>query len=105
MRGVIRGSEGTAVFAEQHLEAAAGIRQPMGDYATTHPGVRILEPPFMEIRQAVGTPRSRSAQTLTYLHTFVESLKAEGFIADALRRSGRRDARVAPPAGRASSLR
>lgn len=62
----------------------------MCDYVTAHPGLRVLESPFMEIRQAVGTPRSRSAETVTYLGTFVESLKAEGFIAAALQRSGRR---------------
>ena len=52
----------------------------------------------MEIQQAVGTTRSRSDQAIGFLHTFVEELKANGFIAGALDRSGRRDAAVAPPA-------
>lgn len=95
---VVRGSEGTSVFAEQQLEVAAGIRQPLTDYVATRSGLRILEPPFMEIQQAVGTTQAKSAETIDYLSRFVEHLKADGFVADALERSGRRDARVAPPA-------
>jgi polar amino acid transport system substrate-binding protein len=95
---VVRGSEGTSVFAEQQLEVAAGIRQPVVDFVAAHPGTRLLEPRFMEIQQAVGTSRSRSEEAVGFLHTFVEELKASGFIAGALDRSGRRDASVAPPA-------
>jgi polar amino acid transport system substrate-binding protein len=95
---VVRGSEGTSVFAEEQLEVAAGIRQPVAEFVATHPGTRLLEPCFMEIQQAVGTTRSRSEEAVGYLHTFVEELKATGFVADALDRSGRRDATVAPPA-------
>ena len=95
---VIRGSEGTSVFTEQQLEVAAGIRQPVVDFTASHPGTRLLEPRFMEIEQAVGTARSRSDQTIQFLHAFVEELKANGFVARALDRSGRRDAAVAPPA-------
>ena len=95
---VVRGSEGTAVFTERQLEVAAGIRQPVVDFVAAHPGTRLLEPRFMEIQQAVGTPRSRSDRAVRYLHTFIEELKDTGFIARALDRSGRRDATVAPPA-------
>ncbi len=93
---VVRGAEGTTVFADERLEAGAGIRQPVLDFAATRLDLRVLEPAFMEIQQAVGTTRSRSADTITFLRAFVEGLKADGFIADALARSGRRDARVAP---------
>lgn len=94
----VRGKEGVTVFLEQQLEAAAGIRQPMGDFAAAHDAVRLLEPGFMEIQQAVGTARSRSDETIRFLREFVEELRSEGFIAEALRRSGRGDATVAPPA-------
>lgn len=94
---VVRGKEGVAVFSEQQLEVAAGIRQPMEDFASAHGAVRLLEPRFMEIRQAVGTPRSRSDETIRFLREFVEQLKSEGFIAEALHRAGRNDAIVAPP--------
>jgi polar amino acid transport system substrate-binding protein len=95
---VVRGSEGTTVFAEQELDVAAGIRQPVADFVAAHPGTRLLEPRFMEIAQAVGTTRSRSDRTVGFLRTFVEDLKTDGFIAAALERSGRGDAMVAPPA-------
>ena len=52
----------------------------------------------MEIRQAVGTTKTRSAETVAYLHDVVEELKANGFVADALIRSGQADASVAPSA-------
>jgi polar amino acid transport system substrate-binding protein len=96
---VVRGSEGTAVFAEQGLDVAAGIRQPVTDFAATRPGLRVLEPRFMEIQQAVGTTRARSEETVAFLRSFVEEHKADGFVAASLRRSGRTDAAVAPPAG------
>jgi len=97
---IVRGAEGTAVFVDQQLEAGAGIRQPVLDLVATHPGLRVLEPTFMEIRQAVGTARSKHQETKDFLYRFVEDLKADGFIADSLARSGRRDAKVAPLAPR-----
>jgi polar amino acid transport system substrate-binding protein len=36
--------------------------------------VRLLEPRFMEIQQAVGTPRSRSEERVAFLHAVVEEL-------------------------------
>jgi polar amino acid transport system substrate-binding protein len=95
---LVRGSDGVAEFTERQLEAAAGIRQPMVAFVASHPGLRLVEPRFMEILQAVGTSRAREAATVSFLHTFVEELKANGFIADSLRRSGQQDASVAPPA-------
>jgi len=94
---VVRGGEGVTVFTEQQLEVAAGIRQPMEVFAAAHPGVRLLEPRFMEIQQAVGTTRTRRDDTLGFLRTFVEELKANGFIVEALRRAGGPPATVAPP--------
>ena len=94
---LVRGSEGVAVFAAQALDVAAGIRQPVTDFAAGQPGLRVLEPRFMEIQQAVGTTRARREETVAHLAAFVEELKADGFVADALRRSGRTDAVVAPP--------
>jgi polar amino acid transport system substrate-binding protein len=95
---IVRGVEGTTVFAEQGLDVAAGIRQPVTDFVAATPGLRVVEPRFMEIRQAVGTTRTRRDETVAHLREFVEELKADGFIAESLRRSGRRDAVVAPPA-------
>jgi len=51
----------------------------------------------MQIRQAVGTLRTRRPETTGYLAAVVEELKASGFIAGALRRSGQDPGLVAPP--------
>ena len=93
---IVRADEATDVFETQDLDVAAGVRQPMQDYVATT-GCRILEPPFMEINQAVGLPRAVSVVALKAVSDFVESLKDSGFIRDELARSGV-VASVAPPA-------
>jgi polar amino acid transport system substrate-binding protein len=85
---VVRGAEGTEEFLTRNLEAAAGIRQPMTEFVAAHSGVRLIEGRFMEIRQAVGTARTRRPETTVFLHGLIEELKATGFVADSLRRSG-----------------
>lgn len=95
---VVRGDEGVGVFREQGLDVAAGIRQPMTAYVAAHPDVRLVAEAFMAIRQAVGTGRDRRPGTVRFLAETVEELKASGFVADALRRSGQSPALVAPAA-------
>ena len=94
---VVRGTEGTTEFIDGSLDAAAGVREPMTEFVAAHPGYRLIPGRFMEIPQAVGIPKTRRAQTACFLHELVEELKAAGFIADSLRRSGQ-TATVAPPA-------
>ena len=94
---VVRGTEGTTEFLTGNLEAAAGVREPMTEFVSSHPGFRLVEGRFMEIPQAVGTAASKRPETTSFLHGLVEELKAAGFVADALRRSGQ-TAPVAPPA-------
>jgi len=94
---VVRGAEGTEAFLTGNLEAAAGVREPMTDFVGSRAGYRLIEGPFMEIRQAVGTAKAKRPETTQFLHGLVEELKATGFIGDALRRSGQ-TAPVAPPA-------
>ena len=94
---VVRGQDGIGVFRRQGLEAGAGIRQPVTDFVARNPGFRLIDERFMRIRQAVGTTRTRAPGTVRYLAAAVEELKASGFIADALRRSGQDSALVAPP--------
>jgi polar amino acid transport system substrate-binding protein len=93
---LVRGTEGTTEFLTGNLEAAAGVREPMTEFAASNPGYRLIEGRFMEIRQAVGTAASKRPETVAFLHALVEELKAGGFVADALRRSGQ-TAPVAPP--------
>jgi polar amino acid transport system substrate-binding protein len=94
---VVRGAEGVEVFADEGLEVGAGIRQPATAWAGSHPGHRVVEPAFMQIRQAVATRRHHDAATLDFLHEAVEDLKASGFVAESLARAGRSDVTVAPP--------
>ena len=94
---VVRGANGIDVFRQQRLEATAGIRQPLARYVATHQGLRLVEPRFMEIRQAVATTKDRTDPAIAFLKELVETAKADGFVADALARSGQ-DATVAPPA-------
>jgi polar amino acid transport system substrate-binding protein len=83
------------LFLAQNLEAAAGVRQPLEDYARTDKAVRVMSGRFMEIRQSMALPKGHAAG-LQYLRTFIEEMKASGFVADALKRS-HQQATVAPP--------
>ena len=98
---LVRNPEGGATggikpFVDEKLDAAAGVREPLDAYAKTHPEVRVIPESFEEIRQAIGTPKGRGEAGLAYLRGFVEEMKANGFVADALKRSGQ-TAPVAPP--------
>jgi polar amino acid transport system substrate-binding protein len=96
---VVRGEEGVEVFLDEGLDVAAGIRQPLTDVVGAHPELRLIDERFMQIQQAVGTTRTRRPETVEFLRDVVEDLKANGFVSEALRRSGRADVSVAPPAG------
>jgi polar amino acid transport system substrate-binding protein len=85
------------LFLKDNLECAAGVKQPLVEYASAHSDVRVIPGRFMAIEQAVGTPRGRAAGA-AYLRTFVEEMKASGFVATALERSGQARALVAPAA-------
>ncbi|MBS0246229.1 MAG: transporter substrate-binding domain-containing protein [Proteobacteria bacterium] len=91
------GAGSMATFERDRLEVAAGVRQALQNYMASHTGLRILEPPFMAIHQAMGTPGDRRAG-VEYLRSFVEEMKASGFIAESLKRAGQGDAAIAPPA-------
>jgi polar amino acid transport system substrate-binding protein len=84
------------LFLADKLEAAAGVKQPLVEYAATDPKVRVMDGRFQVIEQAMGTPKGRTAAA-RYLRAFVEEMKASGFVADALKRSNQPDAEVAPP--------
>jgi polar amino acid transport system substrate-binding protein len=84
---VVRGDEGVDVFRELGLEVAAGIREPLTAFVEREPGFRLLDGRFMEIRQAMGTTRTRSPAAVEFLSAFVEEAKASGFVAAALQRA------------------
>ncbi len=94
---LVRGEDGIGLFRGQGLEAAAGIRQVVGDFTARTPGFRMIDEGFMQIRQALGTTLTRAPATVRFLAGFIEELKASGFVGDALRRSGQDGVLVAPP--------
>lgn len=85
------------LFLAGGLDAAAGVRQPLSAAARAQPGLRVLDGRFTAIEQAMGLPRARAAG-LAFVQSFIEEMKACGFVAAALARSGQGDAAVAPPA-------
>ena len=95
---IVRGEESTTVFLDEHLDVAAGIRQPLTAFVRDRTDLRLVDERFMEIRQAVGATRSRRPETVQFLGDTVEELKASAFVSTSLARSGQGDAVVAPPA-------
>ena len=93
----VNSAAATDLIRQNQVEALAGVRQPLVDYARTHPEVRVLPGRFMEIAQAMGTPKGRAAGA-RFLKGFVEEMKISGFVAKALGLSGQGEATVAPPA-------
>jgi polar amino acid transport system substrate-binding protein len=85
-------------FVNDKLEVVAGVKQPLLAYAKDHPEVRVMDGHFMEIQQAMGTPKGHIAGA-DYLRAFVEDVKASGFVAEALKRSNQ-TAAVTPPAAK-----
>ncbi len=84
------------VFVETQADVAAGVKQQLEADLKRFPGHRLLPGRFMLIQQAMGIPKGRSAEAATYLKAFVETMKATGFVADALERHGIEGASVAP---------
>jgi polar amino acid transport system substrate-binding protein len=89
-------------FLREQAEVAAGVKQQLEMDARRVPGVRLLPGRFMVIRQAMGCPRARGEEAARELAHFVEEMKANGFVAEALRRHGIQGATVAPAAGAAA---
>src|SRR5476651_2696962 len=81
------------MFVNDKLEVAAGVKQPLVAYAKDHPEVRVMDGHFMEIQQAMATPKGRLSGA-EYLRKFVEEMKASGFI------SSTNERRYSAPASR-----
>jgi polar amino acid transport system substrate-binding protein len=92
------GNEAIAMFERDNLEAVAGVKSPLQRLAQSRPDLRVMDGRFMVIEQAMGVPKGRAAGA-RYLRTMLEELKASGFVAEGLARTGQSDAKVAPAAG------
>jgi polar amino acid transport system substrate-binding protein len=82
-------------FKSEHLDAVAGVKNPLMAIAAKDSAYRVIPGNFMVIGQASGVPKGRDAAA-HYLYDFIEEMKRSGFVADALKRSGVTDATVAP---------
>ena len=82
------------LFFRDKLEVVAGVRQSLQAHAKTDPSVRIMDGGFQVIEQAMGLPKGRPLAS-AYVRAFVEEMKASGFIAEGLKKSGQ-NATVAP---------
>lgn len=85
-------------FVDEQAEVAAGVKQQLEADAARIGGLRLLPGRFMVIQQAMGTPSSRGAEAQAALAAFVEDMKANGFVAEALQRHSIAGAAVAPAA-------
>lgn len=97
---LVRGSGPESAFElilAGQVDVVAGVRQSLVANAPKLPGSRVLESRFMAIEQALGIPRGHEAGA-KYLREFIEDVKASGFVAKAIERSGVRGVSVAPPA-------
>jgi len=90
------GLESIEMFLHDKIDVVAGLRPVLADYAKDHAGLRVLDGQFMDIQQAMVAPKGRAAGS-AYLKAFVEDVKASGFVAESLKRSGQ-TVQVAPPA-------
>jgi len=89
-------AEVVQALREHRADVAGGIRQVLLEVAAADPGLRVLPGDFMVIRQAMGVARSRGPAAEAALRRFVEDVKAEGFVAEALSRHAVAGASVAP---------
>ena len=76
------------MFVTQNLEVAAGVKQQLQADMKRHAGLRLLPGRFMDIQQAMGTPKSRGLEAHAFLSQFVEDMMASGFVAASIQRHG-----------------
>ena len=84
-------------FADDKLEALAGLKPRLVTDHENMPGSRILDGRFTAVQQAVGTPKGRSTGA-RYLREFVEEIKASGLVSRTIEQNGVRGLTVAAAA-------
>lgn len=80
-------ADATAALVSGKVDAIAGVRQAMEQFAAAHTGYRLVAEPFMSIRQAMGAKAGRPLAA-AYLQSFVAEMKRSGFVAASLARNG-----------------
>ncbi len=84
-------------FLAESLDAAAGVRQQLEADAHRVGTVRVLPERFMVIEQAMAVPNRRPV-ALAFVSEFIEAMKANSFVAQALARHRIDGAQLAPAA-------
>jgi len=92
----VRSDQVVDMMLSQQLEVAAGVKQQLERDMQRVSGLRMLQPSFMQIQQAMATADGHP-QGARYLRRFVEQLKASGFVHQALARH-RIEGVTVPPA-------
>ncbi len=77
-----------ALFDQQRLDAAAGVRRPLQAWAAQHPGHRVLADRFTAIAQAVAAPAARPVAALQALFAEVDAIRQTSLLAEAFDRAG-----------------
>jgi polar amino acid transport system substrate-binding protein len=85
------------LFAEQKLEALAGLKPGLMAEAQKMPGSRLLEGQITSVQQSIGAPKARRAAA-QFLRDFVEDIKRSGLVAQTVEKHGVKGINVAPPA-------
>jgi polar amino acid transport system substrate-binding protein len=75
------------LFNEGGADALAGLKPALLESMSKIPDGRLLDGKFMTVNHGLGVPRERSAAA-AYLKTFVEEMKASGFVARSIERHG-----------------
>jgi polar amino acid transport system substrate-binding protein len=75
-------------FLRLELDVAAGVRGQLEADAARLGGLRLIEPCFMLIQQAMGVPKILESGLVDRLNAFIERSIADGFIAEALKCHG-----------------
>ena len=77
------------------ITALAGLRFGLLEIAARVPGMRVLSDNITRAQQAIALPKANTA-ALAYATAFVAEVKANGFVAGAIRQTGLTGASVAP---------
>lgn len=88
-----------ALILSNKVDVLAGVRQTLDAQSARLPGSRVLDDRFMAIGQAMGIVKGRG-EAVKYLREFVEDVKASGFVARAIEKSGVRGVSIPPSAPR-----
>jgi polar amino acid transport system substrate-binding protein len=75
-------------FVREKLDALAGLKPVLLEFAPTLPGSRILDGNFTVVRHTVGMPRDGRDAAAAYLRDLVEDVKASGLVAKWIEKSG-----------------